>query len=405
MSLDIWVEADPASMRATVAWLRSAGMSVDSAAGQVSSARTSSLDGWNGGASDTFRHTMGNLTPKIDAVRDGFGGTANAIEGHANDIDTAKARMQQARDLAAAAGLEVTDHEIVDPGPAPPEPVPVSHNQPETPAQAGTRSLSEQQWSDWVNKAKAYADASAVVTEGRKIENDSQQLLLSYLQNVAEKWHLNAADFTTGLAAGFISQQNTWKTTAAKFTQQADELAGLSKDVSRGATQQADDVIASLITRAQAKVAADHAAASRVGTWLDSLPDTAKKILTKELGEFVPRNAPYLRTATAVIKKVPIVGTALTGGSILLDISQGKDPTTSVVSNVGGLVAGGWSGAAAGAVIGGPAGAVVGFLVSTGTGWAIEQFMSPDVQAVLQDLKDPKVQESLPWYLRDVRSY
>ena len=405
MSLDIWVEADPASMRTTVAWLRSAGTSIDGAADQVSSARTSSLDGWDGGASDSFRHTMGNLTPKVDAVRDGFGGAANAIEGHANDIDTVKARMQQARDLATAAGLEVTDREIVDPGPAPSEPVPVPHNRSESPAQAGTRSLSEQQWSDWVNKAKAYADASAVVTEARKIENDSQQLLLSYLQNVAEKWHLNAADFTTGLAAGFISQQSTWKTTAAKFTQQADELAGLSKDVSRGAAQQADDVIASLITRAQAKVAADNAATSRIGTWLDSLPDTAKKILTKELGDFVPRNAPYLRTATAVIKKVPLIGTGLTATSIGLDIAQGKDPTTAVVSNVGGLVAGAWAGAAAGAVIGGPAGALVGFLVSTGTGWAIEQFMSPDAQAALEALKDRKVQENLPWYLRDVRSY
>lgn len=401
MSLDIWVEADPASMRATVAWLRSAGTAVDGAANQSVSARTSSLDGWGGDASDTFRRTMGNLTPKIDALRDGFGGGANAIEGHANDIDTVKARMQQARDLATAAGLEITDREIVDPGPAPPQPVPVPHNRAEAPAQAGTRSMSEQQWSDWVNKAKAYADASAVVTEGRKIENDSQQLLLSYLQNVAGKWHINAADFTTGLAAGFIARQSTWKTTAAKFSGVADELAGLSKDMSRGTAQQADDVMASLITRAQAKVAADRAAASRIGTWLDSLPDAARKILTQELGDFVPKNAPYLRSATAVIKKVPIVGTALTGGSILLDISEGKDVTTSIVSNTGGLVAGAWAGAAAGAVIGGPAGALVGFLVSTGTGWAIEEFMSPDAQRVLEEMKNPKVQENLPWYLQN----
>ncbi|KAA9152405.1 hypothetical protein FPZ12_036960 [Amycolatopsis acidicola] len=401
MSLDIRVEADPASMRATVAWLRSAGTAVDGAANQSVSARTSSLDGWDGDASDTFRHTMGNLTPKIDALRDGFGGAANAIEGHANDIDTVKARMQQARDLAAAAGLEITDQVINDPGPAPPQPVPVPHNTAETPAEAGTRSMSELDWSDWVGKAKAYADASAVVTEGREIENDPQQLLLSYLQNVSEKWHINAADFTTGLAAGFISRQSAWKTTAAKFTGIADELAGLSKDVSRGAAQQADDVIASLITRAQAKVAADHANASRIGTWLDSLPDAARKILTLELGDFVPKNAPYLRSATAVIKKVPVVGTALTGGSILLDVSEGKDATTSIVSNTGGLVAGAWAGAAAGAAIGGPAGALVGFLVSTGTGWAIEEFMSPDAQKVLEEMKNPQVQDGLPWYLQN----
>ncbi|WP_158885023.1 hypothetical protein [Amycolatopsis anabasis] len=374
---------------------------MDATVGQVSSARTTSLDGWDGSASDSFRSSMGDLGPKVDALRGGFGGAANAIDMHANDIDTVKSRMQQARDIATAAGLTVTEREILDPGPPPPEPGPISHNEPESPAQAGSRARAEKAWSDWVDKAKAYADASAVVIEARKMENDSQSLLLSYLGNVADKWHINSADFVTGLSAGYLARQSTWKASAAKYTAVADELAGLSRDATRGATQQASDLFASLIDRAKAKVAADQAAASRIGGWLDKLPGGAKKALTTELGRFIPQNAKYLRTGTAVIKKVPVVGTALTGMSVGLDVAQGKDVTTSIVSNGTGLLAGAWAGAGVGAAFGGPVGAVAGFLVSTGTGWAIEEFMSPDSQRALDLLNSPEVQEKLPWYLRN----
>jgi len=69
--------------------------------------------------------------------------------------------------------------------------------------------------------------------------------------------------------------------------------------------------------------------------------------------------------------------------------------TTSIVSNGGGLLAGTWAGAAARSVFGGPVGAVAGFLVSTGTGWAIEDFMSPQTKQI-NEMNKPEVQENLP---------
>jgi uncharacterized protein YukE len=368
VSLNTFVEADPDEMRAFAEWLDSVSRHVEGSSDDVSKASTRAFDGWTGLGSSGFHNVMGELRPQVDGLGAGYSGTAVALALHANDITTAKARMQQARDIAHGSTLPCSINEIFEPGPPPPEPEP-----------SGARTSNEQRaenakgwqaWLDWKEKAKAYADCAAVVTEGRKIETDSQGILIDYLTNVAEKSHINGADFVTGLAAGYLARQSTWRANAKSLSEGAGRSALRAADSGATAAQRAIYEADAAFQRWGAKLNADRAASNLIGTWLEKLPERARKVVVAEWKRFIPNNTPYLSHTPAVIKKVPVVGTALTGGSVIMDVAQGKDVGVSVASNGGGLLAG----AAVGGAIGGPPGAVAGFIVATGTGFAIEEF-------------------------------
>ncbi|SFQ32455.1 hypothetical protein SAMN05421810_106129 [Amycolatopsis arida] len=376
MTLNIHVEADPDSLRATATAMRAAGQSVEEVADSVLAASRRAYDGWTGDGSSGFHGAMGDLRPGADGLADGWIGTAAALELHAADIDTVRARMRQAVEIATAAGLPCTDTTIHDPGPPPPRPEPLPADA--TKSQFEGYGFAQDRWLAWVERAKAYAECSAVVIEARQIENDSQTLLLKYLGNVADKWHINSSDFLTGLAAGYLAQQGTWRSSAATLGAIADDALKAVRDATLDSGTRAQHAVAGMIAQARAKVDLDKAEANRVGKWLEKLPKPAQRVVTMNLKEFIPKNAQYLSKSFAVLKKVPVSGAAFTAGSVYLDVQGGKDPTTSVVSNTSGLLAGAWSGAAIGSAFGGPVGAVGGFVVATGVGFLVEEF-GPDV--------------------------
>lgn len=138
MTLNIHVEGDPGSMRATAAWTKSVGRRADYAADGVYRASTRAFDGWVGEGSSGFHRWTGQARPAGDAIAQGYDSLATAIDLHADDLATVNSRMQQAVGIALAAGLTVTDREILDPGPAPAEPQPVGqYDSPDTKADKG----------------------------------------------------------------------------------------------------------------------------------------------------------------------------------------------------------------------------------------------------------------------------
>ena len=401
-ALNTWVAGDPAGTRATSAWLRTMQQRVHNAAGGPNNAITASLEGWDGAPAQIFRRIMTRTGLNMDDLaRTGFGSFAEALDRHADDLDTVKARMQQARDVAAQGGLTVTETEIQDPGDPPPDPPPVSHNTPEFPAQQGTRGLAENAKAAYLEKVKAYTEASLTVSGARDIENTSVDTLLSYLQNVGEKWHINAADFGTGLAAATLAQHTKLAGNAQYFKSVANEAFKLADDTGLTAAQRAQAIITGCRANARYYTDFSKTEAQAAGKLLDKMPRWVKDVVLGELDHLTNspglNKIPGLEKAVPVLKKIPVAGTALTAGSIGLDVAQGKDPTTAVVSNVGALGAG----VLVGGLIGGPIGAAAGFLVSTGTGWAIENLMSPQSQAIIEQMNKPEVQENLPWYLRN----
>lgn len=221
-----------------------------------------------------------------------------------------------------------------------------------------------------MRKAKAYAEASAVVIGARQLESDSQNILLTYLQNVASKWYINTPDMLVGLGAGYLDRQTTLKSSAARFGAIADEVADIATDRSLGPAQQAESRMVSILARTQERVHLNKAEASRVGKWLERLPEGVRNRVFGNLKEFIPNNVPYLNNAVPALRKIPIGGTFASVGSVAVDIYQGKDAGVAVASAGSGLVAG----TVAGAAIGGPLGAVAGFIVSTGVSFSVEEW-------------------------------
>ncbi|RZS36976.1 hypothetical protein EV193_106211 [Herbihabitans rhizosphaerae] len=326
--------------------------------------------------------------------------------------------MTQAREIAIQAGLTVTETEIHEPGEPPKQPPP-----PRTGAASGTtmreykEDIAAQQGyqtaiADYHKKVRAYAEATLTVAQGRDIESKSQDVLFSYLGNVAEKWHINAADFGAGLTGAALAKQHEFKASRGaqfgKYAQEAIDYATDQGKIAANATLPANVRARAILGKSEA-LAKAHTAAHRVeaemaGKWLTKLPESIQKNVLGSLaglGDLESRRSglyrvPGLDKAVPVLRNVQVAGLVATGFSIGYDLVRGKPLGTNLASNVGGFTAG----AVVGFGVGGPLGAVAGFVMSTGTGWMIEQLMSNDVKAVVDLMHKPEVRDSLPWYMR-----
>jgi hypothetical protein len=287
--------------------------------------------------------------------------TENQVRGHADDVDAVLRRIGDARDVATKAGLKVTNREILDPGPPPPDPEPL------LPSDFGADAdAKRQQVFDmlaWTRKAAAYAECTAMVAEARTIEQDSQSRVMGVLEEAAGRPIVTVPNFLTGLAAGYLSQQSALRTTASAFTDIATEASAAARNATHGATTQGKNLLLALVSEARAGVTEAQANTSKMGTWLEKLPEGVQKRLTATLGEKFPANRPFLSKAPAVFKRIPVLGTAFTTATVAWDAAEGKNVTKSVVSNGSGLV----TGTAVGMAIGGPWGALAGAVVGTGT--------------------------------------
>jgi uncharacterized protein YukE len=105
MSLNTLIEAEPGEMHTFAEWLTSVSQRVEDSSDDVLNASTRAFDGWTGVGSSGFQDVMGDLRPQVDGLGAGYSGTGAALALHANDITTAKMRMQQAFGIAHASGL------------------------------------------------------------------------------------------------------------------------------------------------------------------------------------------------------------------------------------------------------------------------------------------------------------
>ena len=132
MPLDIEVKGDPASIRAIAGWLGTASASVDDSGAKVRRTRGESETGWLGSAGDGFRTVATRVAAKVAELATDLGGTRDALNAHAGDLDAVKAEMARARGIASAAGLATTETMIFEPGPAPAAPTPLPTDRPAT---------------------------------------------------------------------------------------------------------------------------------------------------------------------------------------------------------------------------------------------------------------------------------
>lgn len=373
MPLNIHVEAEPQSMRALAAWMRNVAGQVRGASDRTLHARTASNDGWQGDAAEGFRAVGYRISRDADTLDGTYTDSATTIEGHANDIEVVRNKMGDARDIATKAGLRCTDREIADPGEPPPKP------QPHSDLDSGNEALEKvdawRAWHDWHAKAQAYAKCATLATEARRIEQDSQNAALNAVQGMAEGTNIiTATNFLNGLAAGYITQQSSWRANVDTFKGIAEDALREGRNPTHGSATQGKNLVLGLVNQARATITENRANTNYIGHWLEKLPEGVKKPVTSRLGEFIPAKATYLAKAPAVLKSISSVGGTLAGVAAGLQIADGKNPATAVASNGAGLI----TGTATGMFFGGPIGAVGAFIVGTGTTAVVDDSMTPD---------------------------
>lgn len=389
MSLNTEVKGDPDSVRETVAWLKARSGGAQDTATQVYGARGMSESSWEGEGGGAFRSAMTQAGDRIDTDADDLKKTAGALDTHADDLHTVRSRMQQAREIAADAGLKVDGHVIHEPGPAPSsgtapsgtslsEASPLSSDiatgqpqihQPATDAQAAHAA-----------KVKAYTEASKVVSDASSKLTDSQSVLIKFLKGYGDKAPFNIADISTGLAGAVAGRTSSYREAARAMDPSIERAARYAKNWKANPFAQARADSLEIERRLAKQANLDKAIETRTARMVDKLPSRTKRLLTAKVGGSLADNAnsiasPVLRNSTKVLGNLPVVGAGITAGGVGLDIGQGEDPAKAITSGASSYVAGSLATAGV-AAAGGPVGwgVAAGAVVSVGVGFAVDEW-------------------------------
>jgi uncharacterized protein YukE len=375
MPLNIEVKADTAGLRDLASWFGTGAESMHNAGTAAIGARTSSEQDWGGASGAAFQGVMSRTSTGIDDVSADMTSAQTTVSTFADDMDTVKSRMGQARDVASAAGLVVTDTEIMEPGPPPPGPQPLPTDGSATPEQQQANTAAQSAVAAHEAQVAAYNQAAQIVTEARGKENAALNLLAKVGNELVAKAPFTISDIATGLAGETLKRTSKFRALAATYGRYADRAlqAALRTPVTSPAFTTAAQRHAQFFTK-QAE-ALDEATRTLPARALDQLPNWAKGALTTSVEDFAFRGgSTAANVGRAVLGKIPILGIAITAASTGYDISQGKNAVQSVVSGVSSLAAGAATGAAAGAAFGGPVGVVVGAGVGFAVGFVVDEW-------------------------------
>lgn len=394
MPLNTKVEGDPVSVRASAQWLSQVEQKIHTAGTHARQASSTSATTWTSSAGDSFRGGMTQIGPKIDEVSTDHAAMCRELNKHADNLDTVKQRIKQARQHARDAGLTVSGDQIMEPGPEPTPPAPLPSGRPATPEQQQAHAAGTQAQAAYARKVQAYQECSQTIDDARKLENSSLGVLNRFVSGLMEKGAFNVADVMTGLAGATAAQSSAFRAAARTIAESGKlERAGqlmhspylsLQNQTRAAAIHARNSVNMAEATR--------KATATKTAQLVDRLGPKTKSFLQLNLnGKINPNTVgnSVLRGSLKVGSKLPVVGLGITALGVGYDVGvAGKDPTTSIASGLGGYAAG----AGAGALVlaaGGPVGWAVGIgaVASIGVGFAIEEW-GDDVTGAVGDAAD-----------------
>ena len=329
MPINTKIEGNPESIRAAARWLRGdLSSGVYDCVTQIYQTRDNAEWTWQGQAASGFRDKMSSGGKKADELAADADRAGQSIEVFADDLQTAQAGMARAREIASAAGLQISGDEIAEPGPAPtaPQALPTDGSASPDAVRAHNDAVASQH--AHALKVEAYNQAAEEANRSRGIVDGAKSINKNIWDDIRSKAPLHAADFVSGAVVGGLAA-----THVSILKQQANRLM----DESRLATQR---YLTSPGGSAEARFQNNQA---------------YKKFL--EADEAARRAGSIGRR---IGSKLPIIGLGITAAGIGYDISQGKPAGKAVISGAGGALAAVGAGAAIGTAIGGPAGTVVG---------------------------------------------
>lgn len=355
MPIDLTVNANPDELRSVGGWLRQLSGKVHDCGSQVHRGRSELEAAWGGEAGAKVQSSMGKMGGKTDGLSVDANGTGQGFLDYGDDMATVKSRMQQAREVAAAAGLETTASSIADPGPTPTKPPPGADRSTGMPGVDIANQQAAQDYAAWERKNRAYQEANATANEARKIQRRSESVFQRMVGSLVEKFPWTGADFLTGLAGAKIAQTSAWQRAAKGYGTTA---ASAAKNLTTPSAKAAAKVL------------------EKSPAFANLLKSTGTTVLEK-----LPSGGGILSKATPVLSKIGLPGLGLTAASSGFDIANGKNPTKTIVSSAAGTAA---SVGVGFAMASNPVGWTVaaGTAASVGTSMLVEEYGDEAVDAV-----------------------
>ncbi|MFC4069648.1 WXG100 family type VII secretion target [Actinoplanes subglobosus] len=307
MPIDTRLDGRPESVQATARWLRThLAFEVKAGAAAMNSARADAGTGWQGAAGTAFQQRAAGHTATAETLRADIERAADRLTEFADQLAVAQQHMANAREIAARGGLTVDGYVIQEPGSGP--------------APAGQQ-----------QQVEAYALAEREAGLGNAVWRFVLDVLKNMMDDLRQKWFFAFGDLANGTYGGFLKKHISILLADAKEAAEQVKKLEAAYLKSQGGSAHSKSLI-NLISEQKLAAAATEARASSLSTGL--------------------------------LKKVPLIGYAITAAGVGYDIQHGKPAVKAVVgglASIGGSIGGGiLGGAAAGAIGAGPVGLVVG---------------------------------------------
>ncbi|MER5392696.1 putative T7SS-secreted protein [Saccharopolyspora sp. NPDC002686] len=353
-SIDTFVAGDIGSCRSTAAWLNSVSGGVHEIGTSLHRARADSESCWSGQAGDAFRNVMKVNGTDADELAEQVTVVKKALEKFADELDTVKRRIDQAREVAASKGLTVTPTTIEGPGPAPRNPARNGPGYRSMPAEkrAEIEGVDAAHLAEHEAKVRAFQDAQMAVDAARRDEKAAHATLASSMKihkTFLETLSPSSWTSQVSLAASTYSASHTAANALAARAREEKALAEASRQLLKDPNlPQAErtKALASFLQSSANESAATRAAGSNA-----------------RIDKVIPGPGWAKSAVGYSFKGVGITGAAMSALSAYEAIKAGKDPGR-VVTTTGAQIATGTAIGALGSAL--AAGGYVSGAVATG---------------------------------------
>jgi hypothetical protein len=333
--IDTHLEGDPGSIRAAADWLsKCLSTGVDQSVTDLFALRDQAESGWHGDAGPEFLQKMDGAGRDANNLRADADRAAQAFNAYADDLTTAQAGMERARDIARQGGLQLAGDVILDPGAGPLQPAPLEAGVTADRVEAYNAQMTA--YNDHLAKIGAYAQADGQQKWARGIIDFAENTFKNAASDLTGKYPIQIADFVNdGVIGGGAALHTSILKKQAEALTQGSEVA------------------------VERYLKAPGGSAEAKALNLESYEKYLEADKVERQAERIGRN---------VEGKIPVVGLALTAVDVGYDIHDGKPVGKAIISGMGGAWAAAEAGAVAGTFIGGPVGTVAGAVIGIGVG-------------------------------------
>lgn len=376
-TLDTRVHGDPRACRAAGEWMgRVAGGSYD-AASLLAQVRDRTGECWRGDAANAFQDHIGRGGREADRLSAEIDRAGRALVVFADDLDTVRARLRQAREVAADAGLTVTPDGIEPP------PTVMLPAEPTTPQQIAATQAQQRRELAWNEVHQTVAEARGMELAAHERLATATNTPSGVIEGLRSGSPFLAAGGALAAAGGLHQQSSRFRDLSRLHARESLEITRrLAATPGLNATER---------TRLQAgrntlleRSVKEHRIAQGQARYLGGLGRTtvgqrALDLITRAPADDIHGDRLFARGGR-VLGKIPYSGMAVTSWQTYSDVRDGKPVDQAVGSavistGVGTVVTSGMLALAPVAIAGGPftlAAVGVGAAAAWGVGYLVD---------------------------------